>query len=528
MDAGSLKRSLKNIFTVAKWELYRPTKSKFTLISLVVLIASMVALPLTLSNLSFEPGEMLIVGLYHLYKIGTNDRGLAAQLSAFAEFDVMYTADANEGYDVYLKKTGSIINFYVAETEKGYSALNALKTNLEKLNNREIDRTVNENESMRYLLRPVLIKLAYVEQMPVKQETIERIGEIKKAIETSSGEVARQNEDEGKRIVENLTASNKVSEVKPEELALPFPFRNIFISFILIAPSFFFSMFFASALLREKVKRRGEVILSMPIRNFEILLGKMLPYLMLATLISGTASFFVGEFSIFVLITVFILTLVLFSVTSLVVLLTRSPESSNFILIFVYLGFFAYLFYPLMFAGIKTPDISMLSPLTAMTKAELMGASKFLEILYPSIFLSGILFIFSAALFKDDVLFTERSAADKISDIFEFAYLEKLPNIASALSGAVVFPAIFIIEIFLLFLLFPLGSKFLIIVLPLMVIIEEFAKVFGIKSLVLKGKITNGLIPRHVFRNRIFHRRKTCCVLGNGKHNACRAGTFDG
>ncbi|ODS39711.1 hypothetical protein BEH94_06905 [Candidatus Altiarchaeales archaeon WOR_SM1_SCG] len=494
MAAGKILRSQKNIFTVAKWEIFRPAKSKFSLFSFIVLIASMIVLPLTLSNLSFEPGEMLIVGSYHLYKIQTNDKNLSEKLTIFPEFDVSHSEYmGDEKYDIYIERKNNIFNFHVADTNKGYSALSALKTNLEKLNNKAIDKSIEENESLRYLLKPVIITLTYIEQEPIARETIERIDEAKKTTGTEAGMEGEEGEEAGE-LIKNLTSSGKVSEVEPGDLNLPFPFENIFLSFILIAPAFFFSMFFASSLLRERIERRGEVILSAPLRNSEILAGKMLPYLILTTIVSGAASFFLENFTIFVVITIFILTVVLFTTTSLVVLLTRSPESANFILIFIYLGFFAYLFYPLMFAGIDTPDISMLSPITAMMQVEETGVMAFFEILYPSIFLSIILFIFSAALFKDDVLFTERNALDKVSDIYEFVYFKKIPYTGTALSGILVFPMVFVIEIFLLFLLFPLGYKFLFIVLPLMIIVEEFAKVFGVKSLILKKKIKNGFV----------------------------------
>ena len=39
MVPDGIINSLKNVFVVAKWEFYRPTKSKFSFVSLVVLIA---------------------------------------------------------------------------------------------------------------------------------------------------------------------------------------------------------------------------------------------------------------------------------------------------------------------------------------------------------------------------------------------------------------------------------------------------------------------------------------------------------
>ncbi|ODS36857.1 MAG: hypothetical protein A7316_00500 [Candidatus Altiarchaeales archaeon WOR_SM1_86-2] len=481
----------RNILLVARWEVSRPAKSKFSLMSILLLLLTIVLLPLTLSNLSFE-GYKISLGSYHLYRTGVNDHSIIDDLREFQRIDPVYV-DRFEGYEklkneqidiLILKKEENVV-IHVPASDKGAAGFNELKRDFEALNERHINEKISENDSMHYILKPIVIELNFLEPQIV--EEIEGEAEEEK---TPGAEVSELPEPESMEVI------------TPSSLTLPFPFPSPIPAFIFVAPVFFFSLFFASSILREKIKRVGECLLASPITSSEIILGKLSPYLIIVLVTSILAMIALGNFSIWVILTILPITLASMGMSAIVAILSKSPRDMNFTLMFFYLSFFAYLFYPMLFVDIH--PISALSPITLMSQAiEENGKADlftFTPALLPILFLSVISLIFSIGMFREEVLFTQRSVTDKLYAVFDlfdiiWGSLGKYASWTAAfLAGVILIPAVYLLELALLFLLFPLGGGLLIILLPVVAFSEELAKIFGVAAFIRGGKIKNGFL----------------------------------
>ena len=485
--------NIKKLLVIAKWEFFRPTKSKFSFVSVFVLIATMLIMPFTVSNL--EQSEISLgITSYKIFKIGTNDAEIKESLSRYKEFDVFLINENISSIndpadisgiagtsDIYIKSDGGDISVSVIRQDTGSDAVVQVIDAIRAIN----------RENLPQGSPSVLVSTIYIDQNTIGDIIAAGEQESEKENKTSAENESKDEKTESELMDETLnllSASSKTSQSTPSEISMPFPFEKSFLSFLLIAPLLFFSMFFSSALVREKEKRRGEVLFSLPVPRAFIPLGKMLPYVFFALSISMITAYFLGLFSAYALLTILALSIILLSAAGIVVLLTRSAESANFTLVFLYLSFFAYLFYPTMFSGIETPNIANLSPLTAMTNVEEIGYLEFFRIFLPNLFTALVLLWIFTSLFKEDVIFGSRSAFEKLSDIYEVIE-RSAGKFSKIISGIVPVPVVFIIELFLLFLLFPLGGAFLLPLVLISVVVEEFAKIYGISVLLKRGLI---------------------------------------
>ncbi|MFA5414508.1 MAG: ABC transporter permease, partial [Methanoregula sp.] len=66
----------------------------------------------------------------------------------------------------------------------------------------------------------------------------------------------------------------------PSQISPPLPFDSIILVFVFIFPLYFTSQFFMMSIMNERIERKGEILLSTPVRSSSIILGKALPYLL--------------------------------------------------------------------------------------------------------------------------------------------------------------------------------------------------------------------------------------------------------
>ena len=64
----------------------------------------------------------------------------------------------------------------------------------------------------------------------------------------------------------------------PSQSPPPLPFDSIILVFIFIFPLYFTSQFFMMSIMNERIERKGEILLSTPLRTSSIIIGKALPY----------------------------------------------------------------------------------------------------------------------------------------------------------------------------------------------------------------------------------------------------------
>lgn len=73
----------------------------------------------------------------------------------------------------------------------------------------------------------------------------------------------------------------------PSHMSPPLPFRSVVLTFFFIFPMFFVAQFYSTSILQERLERRGVFLLTSPLTTLDILLGKMLPYLVATLAIAG-------------------------------------------------------------------------------------------------------------------------------------------------------------------------------------------------------------------------------------------------
>ncbi|MFT3895767.1 MAG: hypothetical protein QM730_29465 [Anaerolineales bacterium] len=124
----------------------------------------------------------------------------------------------------------------------------------------------------------------------------------------------------------------------------------------------FISIFFTSSFMEEKINRRLTILLSAPVTPFQIILGKMLPYVIFTL---AAIAFIAMQTKGNVLLTLAIFlptTLFIFAIYLMVPLFYRTFKDVTFIAMLVTTLTTAYLVFPAMFTDVT--DLSFISPLT--------------------------------------------------------------------------------------------------------------------------------------------------------------------
>jgi len=75
------------------------------------------------------------------------------------------------------------------------------------------------------------------------------------------------------------TTDSSMGDFKtPSQLSPPLPFDSIILVFHFYLPALFYSQFFMMSIMNERIERKGEILLSTPLRSSSIIIGKALPY----------------------------------------------------------------------------------------------------------------------------------------------------------------------------------------------------------------------------------------------------------
>jgi ABC-type Na+ efflux pump permease subunit len=164
------------------------------------------------------------------------------------------------------------------------------------------------------------------------------------------------------RYTEVLATDNSMGNFKtPSQLSPPLPFDSIILIFVFIFPLYFTSQFFMMSIMNERIERKGEILLSTPVKSSSIILGKMLPYFLGMLAICTGLTFWIKAPLIIIL--PLIPVIFFFLANALLIgMLSRSFKELSFISIFFSTVATSYLFFPSIFANVHV--ISLVSPLT--------------------------------------------------------------------------------------------------------------------------------------------------------------------
>ncbi|WFN33771.1 PrsW family intramembrane metalloprotease [Methanogenium sp. S4BF] len=441
--------------------------------------------------------------------------------------DRMYTAGVDSSdtgaiilgdprFTVYLGTTGGTDltiappDVRAADTDRGGAALKAFQTDYTRY------RTVQYNrEDDLFAAYPLWIDLQYVRseldftateagtgvsgapnpfRNPVPDRPVRTVPEPSADIGYTREElraelVGSEGEDRTvARYTDVVAGEGALGDFKtPSQLTPPLPFDAIVLVFVFIFPLYFTSQFYMMSVMNERIERRGEILLSSPLRPSAIIIGKMLPYLVVMIAVTAVLSLTTGETSV-VLAAVFPVILFFLAAALLIGMAARSFKELSFISIFFSTIATSYLFFPSIFANIHV--ISLISPLTLIIYA-IEGTPFTLADYFYSTFLfwvtAGILFAICIVNFNEERLFTLHPLRAKVREYIGSAISEKHPF--ASLFGITLFsiPFVLMAQLMLLVLLFNLPMPLSLLVLIFAAaFIEEWAKSVGIYAIAVE------------------------------------------
>ncbi len=472
--------------TVSKWE-FRRTRLSFSKKTLV-LSATLLIL---IGAVSFYVSQSGLHINDNIYKVVVTDPALVSIIETDDKFEVFLVKEAEArylfeegGFDILI--TGNKVIHH--NSEKSISALDALDKAVLKydearllgyndLNNTFPVWIIVKNIARQQVFQPLSIeKLPEIETFSEKTETIP----IKEQpLAPKPDETARIPSKKELSEVKSVSTIKEQALATPSHFNPPIPFKSVVLSFIFIFPIYFIAQFFSSSIMEERVKRKGELLLVSPAKPYEIVLGKLLPYLLITLALVAVITVNLGG-SAWIILMLLPVALMFLSTAFMGAIIARSFKELTFVLIFLSVFLSGYIFMPAMFANIHA--ISIISPITLVVKLlenEPVSVSEYLFSTTPFYLVSFLIFMFGIFIYREEDLFTQKPIRSKLMDsIHEF--IRRVPSPLFFLS-IVLLPLVFSLQLMLIVLLFnvPIRSGILVFIL-LAAFIEEVVKSVGI------------------------------------------------
>ena len=301
----------------------------------------------------------------------------------------------------------------------------------------------------------------------------------------------------GQTAVQTETGGTTQQGARPEETIIPsltpppLPFEQVIVALLYILPITFISIFFTSSFMDEKINRRLTILLSAPVTPFQIIFGKMLPYVVFTL---AAIAFLAVQTNANVLLTLAIFlptTLFIFAIYLMVPLFYRTFKDVTFIAMLVTTLTTAYLVLPAIF--IDVTDLSFVSPLTLAVKMYRGEPFGWREYLFPSLPMAAI-FGFSiyagTHLLNEEFLIGYKPISQKIGDAIYLLMSHTKLYLSVPLWSVLVIPGVYMAQIMVLAFAadLPLGMT-LGVTLFASALVEELAKSIGIVMLIDRGKI---------------------------------------
>ena len=301
----------------------------------------------------------------------------------------------------------------------------------------------------------------------------------------------------GQTAVQTETGGTTQQGARPEETIIPsltpppLPFEQVIVALLYILPITFISIFFTSSFMDEKINRRLTILLSAPVTPFQIIFGKMLPYVVFTL---AAIAFLAVQTDANVLLTLAIFlptTLFIFAIYLMVPLFYRTFKDVTFIAMLVTTLTTAYLVLPAIF--IDVTDLSFVSPLTLAVKMYRGEPFGWREYLFPSLPMAAI-FGFSiyagTHLLNEEFLIGYKPISQKIGDAIYLLMSHTKLYLSVPLWSVLVIPGVYMAQIMVLAFAadLPLGMT-LGVTLFASALVEELAKSIGIVMLIDRGKI---------------------------------------
>jgi len=277
----------------------------------------------------------------------------------------------------------------------------------------------------------------------------------------------------------------------PSLQAPPTPFRDVIVAFLYIMPLTFISIFFTSSFMDEKINRRLTLLLSAPITPFQIIMGKMLPYLVFATLATIVFALLTRA-PVWLALAIFVPTsLFIFAIYLMVPLFYRTFQDTTFIAMFVTTVTAVYLVFPAMFTDLS--ELAFMSPLTLAVKMYRGEAFSWQQYLFPSVpmtLIFGLAIFISSRLLHEEFLMTYYGLTRKMADALYWIIDRKRPELSIFVMSLGVVPMVYLAQLIVLAIATNLPLRLMLGgALFTSAAVEELVKTMGIGVLISRGEV---------------------------------------
>jgi ABC-type Na+ efflux pump permease subunit len=495
--------AFRDIATIARWEVKRTLTqmSRETLPLAVILFILLILV----TGFAAQSGMHLQDGMY---EAGVDDPAIASLLSSDNRFSVYMLdtetlAQNRQAFDIVVMG-GRVLG---SGTERGKSAVKTVERDYAKYTN----HVYNQQEDL-YAAYPLWIDVEgvkseldflatqsgqYISARPLMTAPVPEREVL--TIPTPSPALAISREELRAELAKSETANSQISRYTemlsssdspagrfrtPSQLSPPLPFDSIILIFVFIFPLYFTSQFFMMSIMNERIERKGEVLLTTPVRPGSIITGKALPYLLGMLAISAALTVYLRA-SLLIMLPL-IPVIFFFLANALIIgMVSRSFKELSFISIFFSTVATSYLFFPSVFANVHV--ISLISPLTLIILTLQGTAYTAGDYLFStSLFwlTSAVLFYVAVVNFREERLFSEERLVPKIRGFIGESMSRKHPFLSLFLLSGFSIPFVFMVQLLCLVLFFNLPMPYsLVLLLVFAALIEELAKSVGIYTL---------------------------------------------
>ncbi len=469
------------IFAISRWE-FRRTRlsfSKKTLILSAILLILIGAVSFSIAQSGLHIND-------NIYRVVVTDPALASILKTDDKFEVHIAEETQarllfEYDDFDLLIIGNKVIH--RNSERSISALDALNKAIQKydearlLGYNDLNDTFPVWITVRNIAREQVFQPVSVQKLPELEETPPAPTPAIEATPEPSEEAPAPSKEQ---VVDIKTIPTKEQELAtPSHFAPPIPFKSVILSFLFIFPIYFIAQFFSSSIMEERVKRKGELLLVSPAKPYEIVTGKLLPYLLITLAMVAAITVYLGG-SPWIVLVLLPVALIFLSTAFLGAIIARSFKELTFVLVFLSVFLSGYIFLPAMFANIHA--ISIISPMTLAVRLlenEPFSPGDYIFSTTPFYLISFLIFMFGIFIYREEDLFTQKTIGGKFLDSLQ-EFINRVP-VPLFLLSIVLIPLVLSIQLMLIVLMFNLPVRYGIMVfIPLAAFIEEIAKSIGI------------------------------------------------
>jgi ABC-type Na+ efflux pump permease subunit len=244
----------------------------------------------------------------------------------------------------------------------------------------------------------------------------------------------------------------------------------------------------------EKTNRKLNILMSTPVSAFDIIMGKMLPYLAFSLVVIVGVTLYLGG-NLLLAIAIFTpVTLFIFGIYLMVALFYRTYKDQTFFSMAAITFVTGYLVFPALFTG--TSNLSYISPLTLaveMYRNVPFGSTEMFAYVLSAgpLYLVFVLAMFvGVRIFNEEYLMGYGRLHQKLGDAIYLSFNKSHPYVSVGLLSLLLIPVVFIVELIILALVTNIQQIYmmLIVLLFFCALVEEIAKSAGIVALVEYGK----------------------------------------